>query len=601
MDVQVSDEATVLDEDSITADPGSTNFDSLQSIASGEDTVLVTGKPGEILTRVELDLACFSEKLVNLNILVMHVAMRESDFEAFVSDNDHELGDSALKALEFDFLSGVLDSEVRELDSFMSTVQSEINNICEFVSSYKHSGHSFDGIDDKIHDSEESLKQSIDQVSEIKAQSAKFQRILSSCIAEQKEESEDGAHYGENSDFLELNEKVKLQTAEQQRHFLRMLEKSLARELDLEKKVCELKQMDEETKLELQSSKQEAVFMEEEALVIWQRAFEAENVSEVLMGSSKETLSLLHLVQSNLNDSIQREEKQRSELDDLKEISFKAEGRAKSAEGEFKLLRENNVKLNEELATLRAKSDESEKVDLLERQLKEYETRLQLVLASADASEEKQRLLYDTINDMESIIGDLKSRVQRAEIRAEGVEDNCIKFSKTNSELNEEIIFLRMRLECLEGSLRKFEETKMATAKDIGIRTKVITDLVMQLALERERLHKQISSLTKENKLMSQQSVRHSSGDIGKDYLVSKNRYNNATYAEETKEGSDLSTTSFKMEKINDNKFGGEGETKIEAVRNINARQINYRYFVMATLALAFSVLAGVWVNQQEG
>lgn len=51
-------------------------------------------------------------------------------------------------------------------------------------------------------------------------------------------------------------------------------------------------------------------------------------------------------------------------------------------------------------------------------------------------------------------------------------------------ELNEEVGYLRSRLECAE-------EAKLSTAKDIGIRTKFITDLVMKLALERERLHSQ--------------------------------------------------------------------------------------------------------------
>lgn len=571
MDAHTSDETSAPNGDSVTADQGSINFDSLQSVASDNDTMLLSKMPGAILTRVELDLACFSEKLVNLNILVMHVAMRESDFEAFVADHDYHLGDSLLKALEFDLLSGVLDSEVRELDNFMSTVQSKINNIREFVSSSKHMGHSLREIEDKIHDSEESLKQSLDQVSEIKGQSAKFQRALSSCSREEKEKVNPAADFGESGDFFDLSEKVKMQTAEQQRHFLRMLEKSLARELDLEKKVTELKQMDEDIKLKLQTSKQEALFMEEEALIILQRLFQAENASEVLMGISKEKLSQLYLVQLNSNASSQHREKLRCEIKDLKEISFEAEG-------ECKLLRDNNIKLNEELAILRARGDESEKVDLLEKQLKEYEFKMQHALAYADASEEKQGLLYGTISDMENIIEDLKSRVSRAEIQTECGEENCINLSETNSKLNEEINFLRKRLESLEGSLRKSEEIKIATAKDIGIRTKVITDLVVQLAFERKRLHQQISSLKKENKLLSHQIVKD---PLGK---------------EESKERSDVPSTSFEMEKMENNR-----EIKLETVRNIDPRHINYKYAVMAAIALAFSVLAGVLVNQKQG
>ncbi|KAI7996381.1 WPP domain-interacting tail-anchored protein 1 [Camellia lanceoleosa] len=111
---------------------------------------------------------------------MMHVATRESDFEPFVSDKEHVLDDSIVKALEFYLLSGILDSELRELDNFTPTVQTDITNAHEIVTSCKYFGQPVEELEDKLLDSEESLKQSLDQVSEIRVQSAKFQRILSS-------------------------------------------------------------------------------------------------------------------------------------------------------------------------------------------------------------------------------------------------------------------------------------------------------------------------------------------------------------------------------------------------------------------------------------
>lgn len=64
--------------------------------------------------------------------------------------------------------------------------------------------------------------------------------------------------------------------------------------------------------------------------------------------------------------------------------------------------------------------------------------------------------------------------------------------TKSNSDLNEELIFLRTRLECLEGSLHQVEEAKVASVKDIKKQTKVFKKLVMQLAVERECLNKQV-------------------------------------------------------------------------------------------------------------
>lgn len=376
--------------------------------------------------------------------------------------------------------------------------------------------------------------------------------------------------YLEDDKFSSMNLKINMQTVEQQRHILRMLEKSLAREMDLEKKLTESKQIEEDMKLRLLSSEQEAYCMEEEAADAWERWLQADNASEVLMGISKELLGKLHILQFNLNGSVQREAELRLKLDgqvesresslrklessnaklnsflldqtaglkdslkeaedkliladseaftlrekvssleeqhtvlcsdiselenvitDLKEKVSKAETRAENAEAKSKLLTETNMELNEEIGLLKSTGSASETVDSLERKLRESDTQLQHAVASAEASLEKQQMLYSTINDMGSVIKDLKQKVLKAESRTDSAEDNCIRLSESNALLTEELSFLRGRLACMEASLHQAEEVKVATATDIGIRSKVLTSLVVQLAFERERLHKQV-------------------------------------------------------------------------------------------------------------
>ena len=87
---------------------------------------------------------------------------------------------------------------------------------------------------------------------------------------------------------------------------------------------------------------------------------------------------------------------------------------------------------------------------------------------------------------------DLKGKVSKAETRAGSAESKCTLLTDTNLELSEELAFLRGRVESLENLLREANLAKVSTAKDIGIRTKIITDLVRKLALERERLHLQV-------------------------------------------------------------------------------------------------------------
>lgn len=159
------------------ADLKKSDFD--ERFSSNGEAVGELGNFGEVLTQLELDLAFTSEKLVNLNVLVMHVATRESDYEAFASEKDHKSLDSAEKALEFDLLSGVLDSEVRELDKFLAVLQMEVFHARGLLSSFTHLEEISRGIEEKLRDSEQSLKQSQDQVSEIKMQSTKLQRMLS--------------------------------------------------------------------------------------------------------------------------------------------------------------------------------------------------------------------------------------------------------------------------------------------------------------------------------------------------------------------------------------------------------------------------------------
>lgn len=156
----------------------SKNIDSLEAVSSGGDTIRDLESAAEMLTRVELDLVCSSEKLVNLDLLVMHVASRENDFEAFALGKEDTSGSLVEKALEFDLLYGFLDSEVSELESFLYDLQAEIVSSRGDISSFNQLGDGCKEIEEKLQDCEDSLKLSFEQASSIKVQSANFRRIL---------------------------------------------------------------------------------------------------------------------------------------------------------------------------------------------------------------------------------------------------------------------------------------------------------------------------------------------------------------------------------------------------------------------------------------
>ncbi|KAG4958633.1 hypothetical protein JHK87_035266 [Glycine soja] len=502
-----------------------------------------------MLKNLDLGLACFSEKVFNLSNFLMHVETMECEFEALEKE-DH-IG-YLEKGLEFDLLSGVFDSEVRELEGVLDTLQGGVGEARDWVSSCTHLGEAFVAMQEKLVGYEQRLKQSEEEFNDIKMQSVSFQRTLPSLKKEENGNDDASEIITEDDKSLSANAEIRLQTVEQQRHILRMLEKSLAREMDLEKDINYSREIQENLRLRMFFSEQELDNMEEEAIDVWERWLEADNTSEILLGISQGLLGRLHISQFSLNGLSHRESELRANLKDaedkltfsnseasalsnkvsslekqlkesefqllnakasadeyqkqynvqcseardmgniiveLKEAVSNAESRAISAETKCQLLTETNSKLDEELALLRGATTRAE---LLERKLKESNLRLQKTVASAKASQEKQSNLYSTIRDMENVIKDLKSKVSKAEGRADSAEDNCIILSESNAELNEELSFLRSRLESLEGSLQREEEVKMATVEDIGKQAKVFKKLVTQLAVERERLKQQI-------------------------------------------------------------------------------------------------------------
>ncbi|KAM7279663.1 hypothetical protein ACFE04_006797 [Oxalis oulophora] len=156
-------------------------FDSLAPEAGSDNTVTTHGETiGElararhIVTRLELDLACSSEKLINLTILTMHV----DDYQNSALETQLTHDDLDEKTLQFDLLSGFLDSEVRQVEDFLQVLETEIVNGHQLITLFKHLGDTFFEMEQKLIDSEESLKQSKDQISDLRTQSSRYQRIL---------------------------------------------------------------------------------------------------------------------------------------------------------------------------------------------------------------------------------------------------------------------------------------------------------------------------------------------------------------------------------------------------------------------------------------
>ncbi|ESW29597.1 hypothetical protein PHAVU_002G083200 [Phaseolus vulgaris] len=530
----------------------------------------------QALTEIDYRLAYFAEKLVNLHMLYIYLLSEESDLEAIDSKNNCILAHLFEKAMTFDLLSGILDSEVRELDSFMDALQEEIVDASDKIFSCSHLTEFFLMMDKKLCDVEESVKQFQQQLIELKMQSSQLPKTME---AYRKENCETGKalNLSGNGQLSDVKAKSNDQMVEQRRYILKMLEKSLARELKLERRLAESKS-NEDLKLKLHYTEQVAFYMEEAAEVVWGRFLEADNTAEVLMGISKGIMGRLQVTEFNLSSSMQRENELRSTVQNLME-QLKAKDaaldkletcnvhstkeksdvlalreklkflekerkdfelrinntiaeneayhehqiemenfveslrenidialtRAESAEAKVTHLTETNLELTEEMNFLKGTASTAEKkVGSLEKQLRELDIQLQSAKASSEASQEQQNMLYTAIWDMEILIEELKSKVSKAESNNESAAEKCFVLSQTNLELNEELDLLRSRTISLKTSLDQASNTNFSRAKEIDTKTKLIMDMVMQLATQRESINNQLLALKQENKHLVQ-------------------------------------------------------------------------------------------------
>ncbi|KAF3566889.1 hypothetical protein DY000_02019253 [Brassica cretica] len=563
MEIETEHHTTVSvdDNDSLVPQPSSSKESLLEDISLTGQAInhhpeLSTAS--QVLIKVELDFAFVSEKLVNLSLLTMQLGSREHDFESFAShnkqDKEEEDDDLAEKALEFDLLSSFLNSEVKEVESLVGFLQNEIQNARATISPFQDDGD----LEGKFHDAEQSLDQLMDQVVEMKKQSNSFHKLSPGSDELGSWSGGVAAESQTDGEFGDLSAKIKMQTADQQRNVLRMLEKSLAKEMELEKKLSESRNAEYQLEIKLYSSEQDVLYMEEVIEDAYSRWLEAENSSEVFKGMLKEMSGKLQILKFSLSGSFKRETNLKSELVDkesalhkldssngrlgdflmaqtegLKESLREAEEKlillstdnstlsekVSSLEEQVndatdlnedlkeKLARAEEVeskcrKLEDELESFRAKGYTPEKLESLEKHLRDLDHQLELAVAAVEASKEKQSLLYSTVSDMEDVIEDLKSKVSKAENRADYTEEKLITVSESNADLNEELKFCRGRLKEAERYLQQAEERKLQTAKDIAQHNKIMKKLVLQLAPERERLHKQINNLSRENRVL---------------------------------------------------------------------------------------------------
>ncbi|KAJ4909707.1 WPP domain-interacting tail-anchored protein 2 [Raphanus sativus] len=391
-----------------------------------------------MLTKLEMESAYTSEKLLNLHVLLMHLLAWDNDLER-VGTLDSSSAASFEKALTFDLLCGILESELKEVEDVLDELEAQIVDTSYKLSTCKHPNYLF--LEGKLSESAESLKQSRGQVSEISLQLAQLRRTLHYIRNGTSENEESGSGQ-------DLRQKYAVRPSDlRHKNALRMLEKSLARELELEKKLMEFQQNEEELKLKLHYTEEVSSRMEEASEFIWGQFLEADNASEVLMGISKELVGRLQVIQFSQNGSAQRESELKAKLEDL---SLQLEGKDLLVQKLEGIIAENREMVSEVLAL-------REQVKSAEEKLEKTEIELRSVSVS------KQEVLLH-LAEMENANESIKESLFEAESRAESGEARVKEVDAADLELTEELNFLKdaddkktKKVSSLEKQLRELE------------------------------------------------------------------------------------------------------------------------------------------------
>ncbi|CAK8540810.1 unnamed protein product [Lathyrus sativus] len=354
----------------------------------------------DVIGDLELSVACFSEKVSNLSIFVMNLETLEAEFEGLVIMGEENMDvECVIKGFEFDLLCGVLDSEVRDLGLFLDTLHAGISDAKDRVSS-------FEDWQDRLIELERCLKLSEEQFYEIKKQSVNFQRFFASHKTEENGNVEEGGNVQEDNQVLDVNNTMNVETT------LRMLEKSLANEIDLEKNFNDSKKIEESLKQRIASLQDELIQMEEEAIEVWERWSEADNAREILKGISNELLAKLKLSQFNLAGLRKSESELTAKLETC-----------------IQQLKSRDANLDKIIESKKAEDSEavylSIKVCSLEKQLEETECQLVNVKASADEYQQQYNVTCSEIRDMDNLIMELKEKASNAENWANAAEVQC--------------------------------------------------------------------------------------------------------------------------------------------------------------------------------
>lgn len=285
----------------------------------------------------------------------------------------------------------------------------------------------------------------------------------------------------------------------------------LLRIKDLETELQASRQKEQELQKVLLIAQDKISSPEEMEMNLTNRIFEVENLAEVFRGISKDAQEKIDTLEQDLKVASQREIQLGIRLKELeekllmqdktiqlattrgKELEQLLESQANDAEINLQAAKENYAHTDSEAKRL------SEKLNLLVACVKESDYQASQASVSSLAVGVELQVLYGKLSEMKTVLQDLQGKLVAEKGRADIAEAGSVALAKQNSKLNDDLARLQVHMDTIQKRLDEVETEKQSTADLVSSTTKNIISLTEQLANERQRLHKKISSLVKEN------------------------------------------------------------------------------------------------------
>jgi hypothetical protein len=410
-----------------------------------------------MLSKLEVKLEVLKEKVLDLEGQMKLSMVKSEEYKELARQSEEDCVESFRRVVELDNLCLISESRTKEIEQIVTALQNEISGLQQKHSDNEQTQETLNVTETKLFKVEELLKHSNDDLK----------------------------HAEMPDDYL-------------------------LRIKDLETALLASRQKEQELQEVLLVAEDKISSFEDMEMNSTYRLFEVENLAEVFRGISNDAQEKIDALEQDLKIASETEIQLGTKLKELEEklsmqdgtiqlsttrgmeLEQLLESQANDAEIKLQATKENYACTDSEAKRLSEKN-------LLIACVKESDYQASQASISALAMGLELQVLHGKLSEMKIVLQDLEGKFMAEKSRADIAEAGSVALAKENSKLNDEVARLQVHMDEIQKCLDEVQREKLSAADLVTSTTKNINSLTEQLVNERQRLHKQISSLVKDN------------------------------------------------------------------------------------------------------